>query len=237
MKKCFFVVLKKYKIILSFFVAMVIIGSIIIIEKSDVKVVESPPSLGITIVLDAGHGGVDPGSIGKGTKVTESKLNLLITKKVESLLKSSGIAVILTRTNDGGLYGIYTRDYKINDMKARRDIINNSKADAVVSIHMNSFIQSRQRGAQTFYEESSEAGRELALAIQKNFSENLPASDKGIAIGDYYILKGTNIPSVLCECGYLSNPEDEKLLVNEEYQDKLAYNIYAGIIAYLNSKM
>ena len=194
--------------------------------------------MNVTVILDAGHGGVDPGSIGRETKITESELNLIIVKKLESLLVSSGINVVLTRKDENGLYGIYSKDYKIRDMKARKSIINETDSDLLVSIHMNSFVHSRFRGAQVFYNTGHTESEQLALSIQNCFSLDLPSSDKGIAIGDYFILKCDNrIPSVLCECGYLSNKEDEELLVSEDYQNKLSYSIYKGIIAYLNNKI
>ena len=226
-------------IFLSIFIIALTIGSTFLLtrEKSSAQqTTETSPKLGITVVLDAGHGGVDPGSIGKTTKTTESELNLIIVNKLESLLTSGGIDVIKTRTNEHGLYGVYSKDYKIRDMKARKEIINNSGATLTVSVHMNSFIQSKYRGAQVFYDTGNEFSEILALSIQNCFSKDLPESDKGIAIGDYFILKCDNsMPIVLCECGYLSNSEDEKLLTTPEYQDKVAYSIYKGIVAFLNN--
>ena len=196
---------------------------------------ESVPRIGYTVVLDAGHGGVDPGSIGRKTKITESELNLVFVNKLEKLLVASGIDVVKTRKDEHGLYGIYSKDYKTKDMKARKDIITTSNANLMVSIHMNSFTSSNLRGAQVFYSEGNQNSGLLALSIQNAFKSDLPESNKGISIGDYYILKCDNsIPSVLCECGYLSNAEDEQLLTTEEYQDKVVYAIYKGIIAFIN---
>ena len=186
-------------------------------------------------MLDAGHGGIDPGSIGRKTKTTESELNLIIVNKLEKLLISGGIDVIKTRKDANGLYGIYTKDYKTKDMHARKDIILSSNANMLISIHMNSFTDSANRGAQVFYTEGNKASENLALAIQNCFSKDLPESDHGISNGDYYILKcAPQIPSVLCECGYLSNADDEKLLCDPEYQERIAYSIYKGIVYYLN---
>ena len=196
---------------------------------------ESVPRIGYTVVLDAGHGGVDPGSIGRKTKITESELNLVFVNKLEKLLVASGIDVVKTRKDEHGLYGIYSKDYKTKDMKARKDIITTSNANLMVSIHMNSFTSSNLRGAQVFYSEGNQNSGLLSLSIQNAFKSDLPESNKGISIGDYYILKCDNsIPSVLCECGYLSNAEDEQLLTTEEYQDKVVYAIYKGIIAFIN---
>jgi len=226
-------------IFLSVIIVSLTIGATVLISKertSTKQASEISPKLGITVVLDAGHGGIDPGSIGKTTKITEAELNLIITKKLEQLLTSSGIDTILTRKDENGLYGIYSKDYKIKDMKARKEIIQNSKASLMVSIHMNSFTDRSLRGAQVFYSEINEQTEKLALSVQNAFKLDLPQSDKGIAIGDYYILKcAPAIPSILCECGYLSNSEDEQLLTSHEYQNTLAYSIYKGIIAYLNN--
>lgn len=199
---------------------------------------KTSPKTGYCVVLDAGHGGVDPGSLGRVTKTTESELNLIFVNKLEQLLIAGGIDVIKTRSDENGLYGIYSRDYKIRDMKARQTIINNSNADIVVSIHMNSFIQSKFRGAQVFYDEQIPESVNLALSIQECFASDLPESNKGIAIGDYFILKcSPTIPSVLCECGYLSNAEDEKLLIDSEYQNRVVYSIYKGIIRFLSNNV
>ena len=227
-------------IFLSILIIAVTITSTIFIQNKKTlaqETTETTPKLGITIVLDAGHGGVDPGSIGKTTKVTECELNLIIVNKLEQLFLSSGIDIIKTRTNENGLYGVYSKDYKIRDMKARKEIINNSNATLLISVHMNSFVQPKYRGAQVFYDTGNNFSENLALAVQNCFAKDLPASDKGISIGDYFILKCDNsIPSILCECGYLSNEEDEKLLTTPEYQDKVAYAIYKGTIAYLNNR-
>ena len=120
-------------------------------------------------------------------------------------------------------------------MKARKEIIENSGANLLVSIHMNSFTNKSNRGAQVFYHDANPSSEILALSIQNCFQKDLPESNKGISLGDYYIIKcASSIPSVLCECGYLSNPEDEKLLTDEVYQERVAYSIYKGIVSYLN---
>ncbi len=195
---------------------------------------KTSPMNNLTIVLDAGHGGVDPGSVGKTTKVQESELNLKITLKLAEYLKAGGFNIVLTRTNADGLYGPYSKDYKKRDMQARKEKILESSADLVVSIHMNSFTSSTLRGAQVFYSSNNPESEKIATSVQQVFTSTLPESDKGSAVGDYYILKCTNIPTVLCECGYLSNSEDEKLLIDDSYQEKVAFAIYKGIILYLN---
>lgn len=224
----------KLKYIIIILTSIALVFSITAFSTNGFLVSKVSPSLGLTIVLDAGHGGVDPGSVGKKTKTTESELNLKITLKLSDYLKAGGFKVVLTRTNADGLYGIYSKDYKKRDMQARKEKILDANADLVVSIHMNSFTNSTYRGAQVFYNSNSPESEKVASSVQQVFTNTLPESNKGISIGDYYILKCTSIPTILCECGYLSNAEDETLLIDDAYQDKLAYSIYKGIIVYLN---
>lgn len=187
-----------------------------------------------SIVIDPGHGGIDPGSIGYKTKTKESEINLAVSLYLYSLLEDFGFNTIMTRTTDDGLYGLSSKDYKKRDMQKRKDIISAINPDIVVSVHMNSYIRHNLRGAQVFYDKHSKQGEQLALCIQDQFSANLPASDKGVSIGDYYMLKCTAEASVIAECGFLSNEEDEKLLINKEYQQTLANCIFKGIVAYFN---
>jgi len=119
-------------------------------------------------------------------------------------------------------------------MAKRKEVIEITKPNMVVSVHMNSFTNSKLRGAQVFYDKSSEISRSLALSIQNYFANELPSSDKGVSVGDYYMLKCTTAPSVICECGFLSNSEDESLLLTPSYQDKVASCIYKGILNFIN---
>ena len=126
-----------------------------------------------TVVIDAGHGGIDPGGIGIATKVKEADLNLIISKKLKTLLDASGIQVILTREDKNGLYGIYTKNYKKDDMAKRKNIIDSANPDVVVSIHMNRFTNKSLRGAQTFYNEGNILGEKLATCVQEEFKNQL----------------------------------------------------------------
>lgn len=189
-----------------------------------------------TIVIDPGHGGIDPGSIGYKTKIKESDVNLSVSLFLYELLNNFGVNTILTRTNTDGLYGLSSKDYKKRDMQKRKDIISACNPDIVVSVHMNSYTRHNLRGAQVFYDKNSTQGEALAKCIQDQFASKLPASDKGISVGDYYMLKCTAEASVIAECGFLSNEEDEKLLITKEYQQKLADCIFKGIVAYLNKE-
>jgi len=188
----------------------------------------------VKVVLDAGHGGIDGGVVGINTKVKESELNLKVVKKLEKYLVNAEIAVILTRETDAGLYGVATSNLKKKDMQKRREIILNADPTLVISVHMNKYSVSTRRGAQVFYKPSDEEGKLLANSIQDSFNGMKEATRPFSALtGDYYILNCSDYPSVICECGFLSNPEDEALLITDEYQDKIAYAIFKGIINYL----
>jgi N-acetylmuramoyl-L-alanine amidase len=189
----------------------------------------------IKIVLDAGHGGIDGGVSGVKTGVKESELNLKVVKKLQTYLMSAGITVVLTRSTDAGLYGVATSSLKKKDMLKRKEIIINSKPDMVLSIHMNKYSVSTRRGAQVFYKSGDDNGKMLAVSIQENFNQMSQASRACSALsGDYYILNCSEYPSVIAECGFLSNPEDEALLITEEYQDSIAYAIFKGVVSYLS---
>ncbi len=229
--------IKKLKGFLAIFfcIALLISSSAVVnVVSASASTSEEAPSIGYTVVIDPGHGGLDPGSIGRTSKVKEAEINLSISNKLANYLKSIGITVVLTRTNENGLYGLYSANYKKRDMAKRKEIIEQVKPNMVISVHMNSFTNNKLRGAQVFYDKASEISRELALSIQKFFTTELPSSDKGVSVGDYFMLKCTEAPSVIAECGFLSNPEDEKLLLDETYQDKVANCIFKGVMNFLN---
>lgn len=189
----------------------------------------------IKIVLDAGHGGIDGGVVGINTKIKESELNLKVVKKLEKFLIDAGMAVYLTRNSEAGLYGVANNSLKRKDMEKRRDIINDAKPDLVVSIHMNKYSLSTRRGAQVFYNQENENSMLLAKCVQDSFNKMKEAVRECSALsGDYYIIKCTKYPSIIAECGFLSNPEDEALLISDSYQESLAYNIFKGIVDYLS---
>ncbi|MCL2539901.1 MAG: N-acetylmuramoyl-L-alanine amidase [Firmicutes bacterium] len=187
-----------------------------------------------TVVIDAGHGGIDGGSVGRTTGVKESDLNLSISRKLETHLKSMGVGVIQTRKTEDGLYGTFAAGFKRKDMSERKRIIQNSGADLVVSIHMNILHNPNVQGAQVFYSPDSETSRALAADIQQLFIKNLPHTRPIPKPRNFYILDCSNIPTVLIECGFLSNPEEERLLQTADYQNKLAYQMFLGIMHFFN---
>lgn len=195
---------------------------------------DTPPSLGYTIVIDPGHGGIDPGSIGYKTKVKESELNLKISLKLAEKLRAVGIKVVLTRTDDNSLASSDDKKFKKEDMKLRKELIEKIRPNMVISVHMNSYTNHTLRGAKMFYDKTSDISRQIAESIQKQFSNQLEASNNVASVGDYYMLKCTQSPSVIAECGFLSNARDEQLLLDEKYQDKIVDCIFKGIIDFLN---
>jgi len=190
------------------------------------------------VVVDAGHGGVDGGAVGVRTGVCERELNLQVAFKLKNLLEKAGVGVIMTRTTRAGLYdGLPKPGFKTEDMKKRLEIIKNSGATLAVSIHMNTYSSPNRRGAQVFFTQGFEASKELAGSIQNNLNRALNEKHlkRGFTAlkGDYYLLNYSSIPTVIVECGFLSSPLDEQLLISESYQDELAYQICSGILSYL----
>lgn len=188
-----------------------------------------------TIVVDAGHGGRDGGASGINTGVKESDLNLAIAKKVQAYLCDFGFEVVMTRTTQDGLYNEASENRKKDDMSKREKIISNCKADMLISIHQNSYPTISEYGAQSFYDENNEYSIKLSNSIQSQLINNLPNARQNSNKGDYYLIKNKNIPCSIVECGFLSNPEEESLLITEEYQQKIAYAIFCGVIKYLET--
>ena len=128
------------------------------------------------------------------------------------------------------------KNHKNKDMRQRKEIINGSNADVLVSIHQNAFTQPSVRGAQTFYHSASESGKVLANLVQASIKKHAdPNNTRPVKSTDsYYVLKATTVPAIIVECGFLTNPEEEKKLTTEAYQDKMAFAIYTGIVEYFN---
>lgn len=190
------------------------------------------PKAAHTIVIDAGHGGKDGGAVGEHT--TESELNLEYTLILKDICKQFGFDVVLTRSDMNGLYNPLAKNKKRSEMEKRKEIIEKSRADLVVSIHMNSFPSSEARGAQVYYAEGSESGKELAEKVQTSLYRSVEYSKKTSKSGDFYVLNCSNKPSILVECGFLSNPEEETLLADKEYQHEFCYNLFCGILQFLS---
>ena len=206
-------------------------------EDVMVEVFGPKPQTLATVVLDAGHGGVDPGKVGVAGTL-EKELNLEIVYRVKRLLEQNNVCVVLTRESDAGLYTETDSNKKSADMRKRIEIINEEAPALVVSIHQNSYTSPSCKGAQVFYYENSETGKALAELLQNVIKETLADGNtrEAKANSSYYMLKKSVYTSVIVECGFLSNPEEEALLLTEEYQEKIAWAIHLGILQYLNAE-
>ena len=201
------------------------------------KSVSSIPILNRVIVLDAGHGGFDAGASANGA--LEKEINLKVALCLKEYLEQGGAIVLLTRNSDAstaesGKEGVSA---KKSDLAARKQLVDNSEGDLFISIHMNKFSQTQYHGAQVFYSDDQEKGKKLGDEIQQSLKDVLNDNNSRIAKKmdrEIFLLKNTTIPSVIVECGFLSNPQEAKLLQSKEYQQKLAWGIYLGIVKYFN---
>lgn len=189
------------------------------------------------VIIDAGHGGIDGGAVGRSGTI-EKVINLSIAQKIKAYVEEHGDTCIMVREIDEGLYSEYgtIRNKKQEDLKKRKDIIREYDADIFISIHLNSFPQSQYYGAQVFYMRGDERSEALAKKIQEELIKTLDRNNKRIAkpSDNYFLLDGNSIPSILVECGFLSNPEEERLLNDDGYQNKIAWAIYSGLMKYFN---
>lgn len=191
------------------------------------------PSDRFTVVIDAGHGGIDGGVSGITTGVKESELNLDIARKLKAKFDKSGAKTVMTRKTEAGLYGIYSKGFKRRDMQKRKQITLNAKADVFVSIHLNYYSSPSRRGAQVFYKIDEEKSKSLADIVQAELNGGKEYERDYTALaGDYYVLNEADCAAILCECGFLSNAEDEKLLLTDEYRAEIAEKIFNGIEKY-----
>ena len=186
---------------------------------------------GITIVLDAGHGGRDGGSVGVNGTI-EKEINLRYTLALKEKLVSAGYRVELTRKTDDGLYLESAKNKKMSDLNARMEIIKRANPNLVISIHMNSFSSQSAHGASTYYRSGDESGQIVSDLIQQSLNTYLGAPSTKGKVGDYYILNESYYTAVLIECGFLSNPEEEHLLNTDEYLEKFVDAVYNAILLY-----
>lgn len=183
--------------------------------------------LGKVIVIDAGHGGFDPGAIG-ASGVLEKEVNLAISRRVADLLRQVGAQVVETRTDD-----IALADGKSADIHRRVEIAEEVGADLFITVQANSIADSRWRGAQVFYARGSVEGEGLSKAIQESLAAVLRNTDrKAKSIDNIYVVNSLAIPSIVVETGFLSNPDEEALLADSFYQQLAAYAIFLGIVGY-----
>lgn len=236
----------KRRAIICAFLVLLGVSSIIITgavkeAKADAikSVPASAPSEDMVILIDAGHGGFDAGASANG--ILEKEVNLSVALKLKRCIEENGGSVVMTREEDCSTADNVDKgkSAKVSDLKKRREMIKESGADMFVSIHMNKFPQGKYKGAQVFYAKGNEDSRRLGEEIQKALPLTLNDGNKRAAKesdGSIYILKDATVPSVIVECGFLSNKEEAELLINEDYQNKLAWAIYLGIDNYYKSK-
>lgn len=231
---------KKYFSVI--FLALICFVGLLSSEQS-VKVMKNIFSTGakgeegkqIVVAIDAGHGGRDPGKVGVNDAL-EKDINLSIAYKLKSLLEQNDIKVVMTREDDSGLYSATDRNRKSADLNKRVEIIQSSGALIAVSIHQNSFTEEYVMGAQVFYHTNSLEGKQLAEIIQEQLKITIADGNhrKAKSNDNYYMLKKTVCPLVIVECGYLTNNKESALLLEEGYQEKMAWGIHLGIMRFIN---
>lgn len=217
------------RVILPFFLAVSLLAAISFCfagenksEKASAESLVSP-----TIILDAGHGGEDGGAVSQ-SGILEKELNLSIARRLEALLTANGFRVVMTRTEDELLYdknSDYQGRKKSLDLAARRKIAEETPNCVFVSIHMNSYPDARYDGLQVWYSPNNPASKTVADAIQETVKTNLqPENDRKTkaATSAIYLLHNLTVPSVLIECGFLSNPAEAERLNTPEYQESLS---------------
>ena len=232
--------MKRYQII-AVITAFLIILSVMLyftfMANSSADVAMAKPVFQQTVIIDAGHGGIDPGKIGiNGTP--EKDLNLSIARKVKAYLTAEDITVVMTRDTEDGLYDVNATNKKVQDMKRRIALIEETAPALTVSIHQNSYPEEYVHGAQVFYYSDSREGQLLAEKIQTRLISGVdPENKRQIKENSsYYLLKKTKTPIVIVECGFLSNRAEAQKLCSEEYQDEIAWEICTGILQYLHDR-
>lgn len=192
------------------------------------------------VIIDPGHGGEDSGAV--ANSVLEKDINLDISLRLRDMLRASGITVKMTRDSDLSIYDTSAgtiREKKVSDLKNRVEIANSSKNNILVSIHQNKFEDSKYSGAQMFYSTNNEKSKILAESIRQSVTGLIQQDNKReLKKGDssIYLLNNSTVPSVIVECGFLSNAEEAKKLSDEEYKNKMAFAIYCGILEYKNNR-
>lgn len=233
----------KIKLILLSVLSVILVGLAVADRLTTLYAVDASASaLGdYTVVLDAGHGGIDGGTTADdGTP--EKIINLQIAQKLEQILNAMGIKTVMTRTDDESIHDSDAntiRQKKVSDIKNRLKIIENTENAIFVSIHQNHFGDSKYSGTQVFYSKNNPRSKELAEAIRAQIILNLQKENtrevkqSGTEI---YLLYHSKVPSVMVECGFLSNKNETEKLKQESYQRQLAFLTALGIVEFLNSE-
>ena len=207
---------------------------------ADTQETESAGIEGLKVVVDPGHGDTDVGTIGVSTGRYEKEVNLEIGLKLKEALEKEGVTVVMTRESDEPIAAADETDItkrKEADMQKREQIITEAKADMYIGVHQNSFESAEACGPQIFYYTDSSAGKQLAQCIQQAMNDALEIREpRKVNFGRYRLLKPGGQPSVTVECGFFTNPEEEKKLQTDDYQDKVVAAIVEGIKYYKSNK-
>lgn len=227
--------LKKH--VMEMTMAVLLLVSVFFLSKEAAVVSNESAGKEKVIVIDAGHGGADPGMVGIGG-LEEKGINLAVSMKLKESLENQGFTVVMTRTEDQGLYQEGTRNKKVQDMQKRIEIMEKAKPLLAVSIHQNSYTEESVKGPQVFYYESSAEGQKLAVSIQNAMNTELsverPRKEKGNT--SYFLLKKSPCVLNIVECGFLTNEKEAELLQTEEYQQKIVEAVTKGIVQYVGEK-
>lgn len=227
--------LKKY--VMEMTMAVLLLVSVFFLSKEAAVVANENAGKEKVIVIDAGHGGADPGMVGIGG-LEEKGINLAVSMKLKESLEDQGFTVVMTRTEDQGLYQEGARNKKVQDMQNRIEIMEKAKPLLAVSIHQNSYTEESVKGPQVFYYESSAEGQKLAVSIQNALNTELsverPRKEKGNT--SYFLLKKSPCVLNIVECGFLTNEKEAELLQTEEYQQKIVEAVTKGIVQYVREK-
>lgn len=231
-------VLFSFSVFSFLFVLSILVSVNTTVQTSTAKNFTQSPTK--TIVIDAGHGGLDGGAIGYDG-VIEKGINLDIALILRDLFLLNGFEVVMTRTQDVALYNEHAKtvkEKKSQDMKARLDIIRSNANAIFISVHQNKFDHASSSGAQMFYSKNNEKSELLASIIQKQMREQLqPENTRQHKKSgkELYLLDQSEIPAVMVECGFLSNPEESKKLQDPNYQKQIAFIIFSSVIEFLKS--
>lgn len=217
--------------------AVLLLISVFFLSKEAAVVANENAGKEKVIVIDAGHGGADPGMVGIGG-LEEKGINLAVSMKLKESLEDQGFTVVMTRTEDQGLYQEGARNKKVQDMQNRIEIMEKAKPLLAVSVHQNSYTEESVKGPQVFYYESSAEGQKLAVSIQNALNTELsverPRKEKGNT--SYFLLKKSPCVLNIVECGFLTNEKEAELLQTEEYQQKIVEAVTKGIVQYVREK-
>ena len=225
------------KRVMEMMMAILLLISVFFLSKEAAVVSNETAEKEKVIVIDAGHGGADPGMIGIGG-LEEKGINLAVSMKLKEALENQGFTVVMTRQEDKGLYEEGTRNKKVQDMQNRIEIMEKAKPILAVSIHQNSYTEESVKGPQVFYYETSAEGQKLAVNIQSALNTELsterPRKEKGNT--SYFLLKKSPCVLNIVECGFLTNKKEAELLQTEEYQQKIVGAVVKGLVQDMEGK-